>query len=127
MAKQRELTQNLTLCQGEVVSDPTIVPMDGNQRCAFLKVRTFVDEPGLNGQWTTTVIDVPLIVLDQRKVDVTEQYVKKGKTILVRGYYKSWHDGQGHRHAMIVTKMDLGPMKFEGREEDVTSRPPTPD
>jgi len=127
MTEQRDLTLNLCMHQGRAVSDPVIVPMGTTNKCAFLEIKTFVYEQNPNGQWTTNPINVPLVVLDQKKVGVVEKYVKKGKMLLVRCYYKSWHDGQTDRHGMVVTKMDLGPMKADGRDEDMTGDLPIPD
>lgn len=118
------LTQNLGLYQGEVVFDPVIIQTGTDRKCAFMSLRTFINELGRNGQWTTSTIDVPLMVLDRAKVMAVERYVRKGKTLLVRCYYKAWTDESGFdRHANVVTKMEFGP---DGQDEDVVNWIPTP-
>lgn len=123
---KNELTLNMCVFQGKVISDPLIVPMDDG-KCAYLNINTFVDELCANGQWTTNAVTVPLAVTDRRKVEVVERYVKKGKVLLIWGYYKSWHDGQRDRNAIIVTKMKLGPMEGSRQDEDVANRPLAPE
>lgn len=106
--KRAKLTLNLCLFQGKVVDDPVINDATDKHRCAFMKIRTLVSEFGVNGQWTTSVIIVPLIVIDQSKVAVVEKYIRKGRELLVTGYFKSWKVDGSEKHAIVVTKIDLG-------------------
>jgi hypothetical protein len=108
---QREwigITLNECAFQGIVTGDPTIV--DGaNGKCAFMNLRTIVGELAANGQWVDTTVMVPLVVMDGRKVEVIEKYVKDRRQLYVNAYYKAWKDGQGQpKHGLVVTKMKLG-------------------
>lgn len=102
------ITINDCTFQGIVTGGPQIVATT-NGKCAFLNLRTIVGELASNGQWVDTPVIVPLVVMDGRKVEVIEKYVKDKRQLLVNAYYKSWKDGQGQtQHGLIVTKMKLG-------------------
>lgn len=123
MAEKKEwrgITINETLFQGKVVEDPNIVPMNNNERCAFMKLRTFVNELGANGQWTEVPILVPLVVTDQRKVDVVEKFVKAERELFIKSYYKSWGPNN-ENHGMVVRQMTLGSKGAWKRDEDIAN------
>ena len=125
MAEKKEwrgLTINMGMFQGKLIEDPVIVPMANDRKCAFMKLRTFVDELSQNGQWTTNPVIIPLVVLDQKKIAVVEKYVKKERELLVNTYYKEWQNGNGTSHGMVVTLMKLGSKGI--RPDDV---PPLPE
>jgi len=117
------ITLNECFFQGIVTGDPKIV--DGqNGKCAFINLRTIVGELAANGQWIDTSVMVPLVVMDGRKVETIEKYVKDKRQLYVACYYKAWDDGQGGtRHGLVVTKMKLG---SKGRPQD-TNAAPMPD
>lgn len=103
------ITINEATLQGIVDGDPTIVKTANGQKCAFLNLKTVVSELAGNGQWVETTVLVPLVVTDHRKAESVEKYVKNRKQIMVKAYYKGWHDSDGnHRHGMIVKKMVFG-------------------
>lgn len=108
---QREwigITLNECFFQGIVTGDPQIVGGQ-NGKVAFLSLRTVVGELSANGQWIDTNVAVPLLVMDPRKVEVIEKYVKDKRQLYVATYYKTWQDGQGvEHHGLVVTKMKLG-------------------
>lgn len=115
---QREwigITLNECAFQGIVTGDPKIVE-GANGKCAFINLRTIVGELTANKQWVDTAVMVPLVVMDGRKVEVVEKYVKDRRQLYVNAYYKAWADGQGQqRHGLVVTKMKLG---SKGRPTD---------
>lgn len=127
MAEKKEwrgITLNETMFQGKLLEDPTFVPM-GDGECVFMKLRTFINELGSNGQWTESSVFVPLVVLDQRKVEVVKKYVKSERELFIKAYYKSWKDGQGNdSHGFVVTQMKLGSKGFPKQDEDVANAPP---
>lgn len=127
MAEKREwkgITLNETMFQGKLLEDPVFVPM-GDGECVFMKLRTFANELGSNGQWTETTVLVPLVVLNQGKVDVVRKYVKAERELFVRAYYKSWKDDQGNdSHGFVVTQIKLGSKGFPKSDEDVGNAPP---
>jgi hypothetical protein len=126
MPEQREwigITLNECFFQGIVTGDPQIV--DGqNGKVAFINLRTIVGELANNGQWVDTQVIVPLLVMDGRKVEVVEKYVKDKRQLYVATYYKAWKDGQGNtNHGHVVTKMKLG---SKGRPTDDANVPNLP-
>lgn len=129
MGEKREwrgITINEAMFQGKLLEDPVFVPM-GDGECVFMKLRTFVNEPSPNGQWTESTVLVPLVVLDQRKVEVVRKYVKAERELFVKTYYKTWRNDQGNGdYGMIVTQMKLGSKGFPKRDEDLNS-PPIPE
>lgn len=128
MADQKEwigITVNECFFQGIVTDDPQIV--DGqNGKCAFMNLRTIVGELAANGQWIDTSVLIPLVVMDGRKVDVIQKWVKDKRQLYVHAYYKAWEDGQGNKqHGLVVTKMKLG---SKGRpQEHNAGAPPLPE
>jgi len=130
MAEKREwkgITINEAMFQGKLLEDPVIVPTAGGNKCAFMKLRTFVNELGANGQWTEAPSFIPLVVMDPRKVDVVEKYVKAQRELFVRSYFKTWPDGNGNQqHGFVVTQMKLGSKGFNPNKEQPQS-PPMPE
>jgi len=112
MAEEREwigITVNDASFQGIVTGDPIIVNTPNGSKCAFIDLKTITPELSANGQWVDTPVLVPLVVMDSRKVDVIEKYVKDRRQLYVRAYYKAWKDADGtNRHGLIVTQMKLG-------------------
>ena len=108
------ITINEGAYQGKIIEDPIIVTGPDGNKCAFMKMKTFINTLGANGQWTDKVVFVPLVVMDQRKVEVVEKYIQQDREILARAYYDSWDDGNGnYQHGMIVTRMQLGSKGFK--------------
>jgi len=128
MAERKEwkgITINEAMFQGKVMEDPVIVPTAGGNRCAFIKLRTFVNELAANGQWTEAPAYIPLVVMDQRKVEVVEKYVKSERELFVRSYFKTWQGGDGNmQHGFVVTQMKLGSKGFKPNTEEA---PPMPE
>ena len=111
------ITVNECLFQGIVTGDPQIV--DGqNGKCAFINLKTIVSELAANGQWIDTTVLVPIVVMDQRKVDTVQKWVKDRRQLFVRTYYKAWKDDDGAtRHGLMLTQMKLG-SKGKPKEEN---------
>lgn len=118
----RGLTINMCVFQGKLVENPVIVPMGNDKKCAFMKLRTFVDELCQNGQWTTNPMVIPLVVLDQKKINVVEKYVEKERELLVNAYYKEWTSNGEKNHGMVVTLMKLGSKGIK-KSDDIPSLP----
>jgi hypothetical protein len=113
--KRKELTINEARFLGRVIGDPQIVG-SGEKECAWLKLSTSVRELASNGQWIESQQIVPLLVTDQQKVNVVKQFIKDGREISVKCYYKAWeHEGQIF-HGMAVTQIELGRTLFKPRE-----------
>lgn len=119
------ITINEGSYQGKIIEDPVIVATADGNKCAFMKMKTFINTLGPNGQWTDKVVVIPLVVMDQRKVEVVEKYIQQDREILARAYYDSWEDGNGNpQHGMIVTRMQLG---SKGFKKDFNQAPPMPE
>ena len=107
---------NEALFQGRVIEDPQIV-QGGAGECAWIKLETIVGELSANGQWIDSEQVVPLLVLEEKKVNVVKQYVKEGRELLVWCYYKTWTvDGQIN-HGLVVTKLKLGRTPYQPQQE----------
>lgn len=113
---QREflgITQNECTFQGKVIGDPVIQ----NDNYAFMQLKTSISEIGANGQWSDVIIQIPIITMDVKKVAVIEKYVKDGRTLLVRAFYKPWVSNGQAQHAFVIIKMSLGSKKYVPRDE----------
>ena len=123
-AKQwKELSLNLGLFWGRVIEDPIFVG-EGESECAWLKLGTNVRELAANGQWVDTQQVVPLLVTDAKKVSIVRQYIKAGRELSVRCYYKSWeHEGQ-KSHALSVMTLELGRTLFKPKDGTDAFVPP---
>lgn len=103
--KVKGISFNESVFQGRVAEEPIIGP-----NTAFLKLRTTIVEQGANNQFTESVQEVPLLAVDKNKIKTIASYVKKGKQLYVKAYYKTWTDNNGNpQHAHIVTHISLGP------------------
>jgi len=107
MANRIGLTDNYGSFTGRVRGEPQFVP-SGNGEIAFLNLATTVVEAGANGQWTEVEQIVPLMVQDPNKASVVKRYVKDGKQLMVKTYYKSWEANGVMNHAHVVTVLKLG-------------------
>lgn len=109
------LTKNMCFFTGRVVGEPEVIDADGG-RVAFFDFKTYVREQQGNGQWVDSEQIVPMMVLDDSKVNVVEKYVNDGKQLQLEAYYKAWEVEGDVQHALVVTKLDLGMNKFVPRE-----------
>jgi single-stranded DNA-binding protein len=117
--KRKELTINEARFLGRVVGDPQIVGT-GENECAWVKLSTNVRELATNGQWIESTQVVPLLVTDHQKVNVIKQYVKDGRELSVKCYYKAWeHEGQTF-HGMAVTQVELGRTLFKPKDNQAS-------
>lgn len=107
MANKIGLTDNYGSFTGRVRGEPQFVP-SGNGEVAFLNLAVTVLESGANGQWAEVEQLVPLMVQDPNKANVVKRYVKDGKQLLVKTYYKSWEVDGVMNHAHVVTTLKLG-------------------
>lgn len=119
------IQENEARFQGTVIEDPQFVP-DGEGECAFLKMECITPELGTNGQWAETPIIIPIICKDQGKVKTVKNYVKTGRELLVKGYYKSWQAGGATQHGFIMTFMRLGSSPFVPKDTEDESSVPLP-
>jgi len=110
---------------GTVIEDPQIVP-DGDGECAFINLECITAELGANGQWVETPIIIPFICRDQGKVKTIRNYVKTGRELLLKGYYKSWQAGGETKHGFIMTFMRLGRSPYVPKEENAEAAAPLP-
>lgn len=120
---QREflgITQNECTIQGKVISDPVIQ----NDNYAFMQIKTSISEVGANGQWVDTIVEIPVITMDPKKVDVIQKYVKEGRVLLLNTFYKSWVSNGQPQHAFIIKKLTLGSKKWE--PDQTTATPSLP-
>lgn len=129
-SKKREwkgIRQNECTFQGKVIEDPSIHPTQ-NGRCAFIKLVTDALEQAPSGQFVEQEIIVPLIVMDNGKVDkVVEPYIQKGRELLVKGYYKAWTtDDNSNHHGIVVTVIKLGTKPFVPKDKDRQLSVPLP-
>jgi hypothetical protein len=120
---QREflgITQNECTIQGKVINDPVIQ----NDNYAFMQIKTSISEIGANGQWVDTIVEIPVITMDPKKVDVIQKYVKEGRVLLLSTFYKSWVNNGQPQHAFIIKKLTLGSKKWE--PDQATTTPSLP-
>lgn len=118
------LSDNYGSYAGRVRGEPQFVP-GGNGEVAFINLATTIVESGANGQWTEMEQIVPLMVQDPNKVNVVKKYVKDGKQLLVKTYYKSWEVNGVVNHANVVTTLKLGSDLFKP-QGDGGQLPPLP-
>lgn len=103
------ISENECVFQGRVAEDPYVT-----EQAAYIKLKTIAPEMGANGQIVDTVQTVPITFIDKSKIKVIADYVKKGKQIKVKAYYKAWEaDGQ-QNHAIVATQIKLGPDEYSG-------------
>jgi len=107
------ITQNECAFQGKVVGDPVIQ----NDNYAFMQIKTQISEIGANGQWADTIIQIPLVTMDPKKVAVVQKYVQDGRELLINAFYKSWTAGGQPQHAFMIKKMTLGRKKWVPRDQ----------
>jgi len=107
------ITQNECAFQGKVVGDPII----HNDNYAFMQIKTQISEIGANGQWADTIIQIPLVTMDPKKVAVVQKYVQDGRELLINAFYKSWTAGGQPQHAFMIKKMTLGRKKWVPRDQ----------
>lgn len=98
---------------GKVVEDPQIF----SENFAFFQLRTSVGEQAANGQWTDTIIDLPMATTDPAKVDRIAKWVKAGRELHINAYYKSWVTDAGPQHAFFIKTMKLGRKKWEPKQD----------
>ena len=108
------ITQNECTFQGKVVGDPVIQ----SDNYAFMQLKTTIAEVGANGQWNDVVVQVPIMTTDPKKVAVIQKWVKDGRALLLRTYYKPWVvDGQP-QHVFMIIKLSLGAKKWEPQDQN---------
>jgi len=126
MAEQKqwkELSLNLALFWGRVVEDPKFAG-EGENECAWINLETNVRELAANGQWVDTQQIIPLLVTDTNKVGVVKKYVKAGRELSVKCYYKAWeHNGQKF-HGLSVMTLELGRTPFKQKDDQGGAFPP---
>ena len=107
------ITQNECTFQGKVVGDPVIQ----NDNYAFMRIKTAISEVGSNGQWADVIIQVPVMTMDPKKVDVIRKYVQDGRELLLLTYYKQWVNQGQAQHAFMIKKMTLGRKKWVPKDQ----------
>ena len=112
------ITQNECTFQGKVVGDPVIQ----SDNYAFMQLKTTIAEMGINGQWNDIPVQIPVMTTDPKKVAVIQKYVKDGRALLLRTYYKPWVAEGQPQHAFMIIKLSLGSKKWEPQAQGV----PTP-
>lgn len=110
------ITQNECTFQGKVEGDPVIQ----NDNYAFMWLKTSVAEIGANGQWADVIIQIPVMTMDPKKVEVISKYVKDGRELLLNTFYKSWVNQGAPQHAFMIKKMTLGRKKYVPQQEAAT-------
>jgi hypothetical protein len=107
------ITQNECTFQGKVVGDPVIQ----NDNYAFMQIKTMISEVGSNGQWADTVVQIPVITMDPKKVAVIQKYVQDGRELLLDTFYKPWVQNGTPQHAFMIKKMTLGRKKWVPKDQ----------
>lgn len=103
--KVKGLTHNESIYVGRVAEEPQIT-----DTAAFFKLKTIIVEQGANNQFVEAMQEIPCLTMDKNKIKTVANYVKKGKQLLIKCYYKSWVDGNNTpQHAFIITLISLGP------------------
>ena len=115
------VTQNECTFQGKVVGDPIIQ----NDNYAFMHVKTSVSEVGANGQWNDVIIQIPVMTMDPKKVEVIRKYVQDGRELLLYTYYKPWVNNGQPQHAFMIKKLQLGRKKWVPDNQS-SDTPPLP-
>lgn len=116
------LTQNECTFQGKVVGDPIIQ----NDNYAFLQLKVNIAEMGNNGQWNDVPVQIPVMTTDPKKVAVIQKYVKDGRVLLLRTYYKPWVAEGQPQHVFMIIKLSLGAKKWEPQGQGGTQTPSLP-
>lgn len=107
------ITQNECTFQGKVVGDPVIQ----NDNYAFMQLKTAISEVGANGQWADVIVQIPVMTMDPKKVDVIRKYVQDGRELLLLTYYKPWVNQGTPQHAFMIKKMTLGRKKWVPKDQ----------
>lgn len=110
------ITQNECTFQGKVVGDPVIQ----SDNYAFMQIKTSISEVGSNGQYNDVIIQIPVMTMDPKKVDVIRKYVKDGRELLLYTFYKTWVSEGQPQHAFMIKKMTLGRKKWVPKDQAET-------
>jgi len=94
---------NECLLGGTIIEDPQIVGA-ANNRWAFLKLMTSFGQQNADGSYSDVEQIVPIVADVERHVNTAEKYIKKGKALVVSGYYRSWEAGGQMQHGFFVRK-----------------------
>lgn len=104
---------NMSIFQGEIVSDPVF-----SDNFGFLTLRTKVVQRDQNGQFVEIDQDVPLMIEpESQSTRVVKDYVRAGRKLQAWCFYKSWDHAGVLQHAFVVTKLDLGEKPFEPQDK----------
>lgn len=94
---------NECLIGGTVIEDPQIVG-EGNNQWAFVKLMTSFGQQNADGSYSDVEQIVPIVADASRHVNTVKNYIKKGKALVVQGYYRSWVAGGQQQHGFFVRK-----------------------
>ena len=104
---------NECLIGGTVIEDPQIVG-EGDNAWAFMKLMTSFAQYNPDGSYSDVEQIVPIVADAQRHVNTATKYIKKGKALVVSGYYRSWVvNGQTH-HGFFVRKFIFAKPNYGG-------------
>lgn len=93
--------------QGIVDGDP-VFHNTGNGDIAQMHLKVVERELNGNNQWVDVIVSVPLLVMDQAKVETVRNYVKDKRQLHIHAFYKSWENNGQQGHGFVVRKMKLG-------------------
>jgi single-stranded DNA-binding protein len=116
MAKRewKGINVNEATFQGKVIGDPVVSDAGNGKLVAFINLRAFTGELGANQQWVETPMEIPLLVMNPNKAKVVDNYVKDGRELYVKAYYKAWEEeDKTPRHAFVVTLLKLGNSPYD--------------
>ena len=104
---------NECLIGGTVFEDPQIVG-EGANAWAFIKLMTSFGQQNPDGSYSDVEQIVPIVADVQRHVTTASKYIKKGKALVVSGYYRSWNAGGQMHHGFFVRKFVFAKANYGG-------------
>lgn len=106
------ITSNKVILMGVVDGDPNFVENDGKSM-VLLNLVVKCREQELNGQWKDSLISVPILDVNEKRVDkLMKPYVQNGRELYVEGYYLPWDGG----HAIVLKEVNLGSKPKDGQD-----------
>ena len=113
---------NECLIGGTVIEDPQIVG-DPNNQWAFLKLMTSFGQQNPDGSYSDVEQIVPIVADVARHVNTAKNYIKKGKALVVSGYYRSWMANGQPQHGFFVRKFIFAKANY-GSDQSNTPKLP---
>lgn len=93
---------NEVVISGTVVSDP-VFSGDGPGAWGFLNIETSYTIRLPDGKFVDEPVVVPIVADQDRFTNTMRKYIKAGKALAVKGYYRNWMANGAQQHGICVT------------------------